>query len=96
MKLSTAQFHAPVQSIPELRFEDQRLSSFSGCVLRQVFQRLNLRERLQECFAHRDDRLIVGFRSIVLITIVHLMLGFRGCETSGATETIRWCCARWA
>ena len=78
MKLSKAQIHAPVQSIPELRFEDQRLTSFSGCVLLHVlFQRLNLRERLEECFEHRNDRLIVGFRSIVLIMIVHLMLGFR-------------------
>ena len=78
MKLSKAQFHAPVQSIPDLRFEDQRLSSFSGCVLLQaLFQRLHLREKLQECFEHRVDRLIVGFRSIVLIMIVHLMLGFR-------------------
>ncbi len=78
MKRSKAQFHAPVQSIPEIRFEDQRLTSFSGCVLLQaLFQRLDLRERLGECFEHRDDRLIVGFRSIVLIMIVHLMLGFR-------------------
>jgi len=78
VKLSRAQFHAPVQSIPELRFEDQRLTSFSGCVLLQaLFQRLSIGERLQECFAHRDDRLVVGFRTIMLILIVHLMLGFR-------------------
>ena len=67
-----------VQNIPELRFEDQRLTSFAGCVLFQaLFQKLRLAERLQECFEHRSDKLIVGFRSIVLIMIVHLMLGFR-------------------
>lgn len=78
MKLSKSQVHTNVQSIPELRFEDQRLSSFSGCVLLQrLFQNLNLRGRLQECFDHREEKLIVGFPTIVLIVIVHLMLGFR-------------------
>jgi len=78
VKLSRSQFHTNVQSIPELRFEDQRLTSFSGCVLLQeLFRRLKLRDRLRECFEHRSDRLIVGLPSIVLIMIVHLMLGFR-------------------
>ena len=78
MKVSKSQMHTFVQSIPELRFEDQRLSSFSGCILIQaLFQKMKLRERLGKCFAHRSDRLIVGFPSIVLIMIVHLMLGFR-------------------
>ena len=78
MKLSKTQFHANVHSFPELRFEDQRLSSFSGSVVLQaLFQKLRLRDRLQECFAHRSEALVVGFRSVVLILIVHLMLGYR-------------------
>lgn len=78
MKLSKSQIHLSVQSIPELRFEDQRLTSFSGCVLfQEMFRRLKLRDRLRECFAHRSERLMVGFPSTVLIMIVHLMLGFR-------------------
>ena len=78
MKLSKSQVHTNVQSIPELRFEDQRLTSFSGCILLQrLFQKLDLRDRLRECFGHRSEKLIVGFPTIVLIMIVHLMLGFR-------------------
>jgi hypothetical protein len=78
VKLSKAQIHAPVQSFPELRFEDQKLTSFSGSiVLQALFQKLKLRMRLQECFEHRSDKLIVGFPSIVLIMIIHLMLGYR-------------------
>ena len=78
MKLSKSQVHTNVQSIPELRFEDQRLSSFSGCVLLQrLFQKLSLRDRLRKCFEHRAERLVVGFPTILLIMIVHLMLGFR-------------------
>jgi hypothetical protein len=46
-------------------------------LLQALFKKLKLRDRLQECFEHRTDRLIVGFRSITLIMIVHLMLGFR-------------------
>jgi Transposase DDE domain group 1 len=78
VKLSKSQVHTNVQGIPELCFEDQRLSSFSGCVLLQrLFQNLNLGDRLRECFEHRGEKLIVGFPTIVLIMIVHLMLGFR-------------------
>ena len=78
MKLSKSQVHTNVQGIPELRFEDQRLSSFSGCVLLQrLFQNLSLGDRLQRCFEHRPEKLVVGFPTIVLIVIVHLMLGFR-------------------
>ena len=78
MKLSKSQIHFSVQSIPELRFEDQRLTSFSGCVLLQeLFRGLRLRSRLRECFEHRSEGLMVGFPSVVLILIVHLMLGFR-------------------
>jgi len=78
VKLSKSQVHTNVQSIPELRFEDQRLSSFSGCVLLQrLFQNLSLVDRLRRCFEHRPERLVVGFPTIVLIMIVHLMLGFR-------------------
>jgi len=78
VKLSKSQIHLSVQSIPELRFEDQRLTSFSGCVLLQeLFRRLRLLCRLRECFEHRSERLMVGFPSVVLILIMHLMLGFR-------------------
>ena len=78
MKLSKTQIHAPVHSFPELRFENQRLTSFSGSVVLQaLFQKLRLRSRLQDCFSHRNDKMVVGFRCIVLIMIVHLMLGFR-------------------
>jgi len=78
VKLSRSQFHRSVQSVPELHFEDQRLTSFSGSILvQELFRKLRLRERLQECFEHRTERLMVGFPTTVLILIVHLMLGFR-------------------
>lgn len=78
MKLSKTQFHSNVHSFPELHFEDQRLTSFSGAVVLQaLFQKLKMSARLQECFSHRNDKLVVGFRTVALMLIVHLMLGYR-------------------
>ncbi len=78
MKSSRAQNHTRVYSLPELRFEDQRLTSYSGLVLLQVlFRHLGLRERLQQCFLHVSKGLIVGLPKATMIPIVHLMLGNR-------------------
>jgi hypothetical protein len=78
VKLSKSQFHSNVHSFPELHFEDQRLTSFSGAVMLQaLFQKLKLSHRLQECFGHRSEKLVVGFRAVALILITHLMLGYR-------------------
>ena len=53
MKLSKAHFHSRVHKIPELCFEDQRLSSFSGLIILQAFfTRLDLKRRLKKCFEH--------------------------------------------
>jgi hypothetical protein len=78
VKISKSQIHARVQNIPELRFEDQRLTSYSGIVILQaLFKKLGLSDRLRECFEHRTERLIVGFGTVVRILILHLMLGHR-------------------
>jgi len=78
VKFSKAHFHHPVYKIPELRFEDQRLSSFSGLVLiQELFFKLDLRNRLKRCFHHIHSSAVVGFHVVTLILIVHLMLGHR-------------------
>ena len=69
-----ARFH----KIPRLRFEDQRLTSFGGVIVFQVlFQRLNLKARLKQCFQPVKGSAIFGPHRIVLLLIVHLLLGFR-------------------
>lgn len=78
MKLSRAQTHCRVYKLPELRFEDQRLTSFSGTViLHALFKSMNIRGKLQQCFAHRQKGIVVGFHSVALLLIIHLMLGYR-------------------
>ena len=52
MKISKAQILRRVYSIPEIRFEDQRLSSYSGLVvIQELFKRLQLRSRLAGMFS---------------------------------------------
>ena len=78
MKSSKAQIHLHVYRLPQLRFEDQRLTSFSGLVLLQaLFRKLGLQERLHSCFAHLSKGLVIGLPKVTMLLIVHLMLGYR-------------------
>ena len=78
MKLSKAHFHSRVHKIPELCFEDQRLSSFSGLIIFQAFfTRLDLKRRLKKCFEHIPCSSSIGIHTVALIIIIHITLGFR-------------------
>jgi hypothetical protein len=76
MKLSRSQVRRKTHSIPTLRFEQQKLTSFSGLLLFQVlFDRLDLRRRLRVCFA--TSGAIYGRSVLFLGLVVHLLLGYR-------------------
>ncbi len=78
MKSSKAQILAKVHKIPTIRFEDQRLTSFSGLVIFQaLFSNMQLKKRLHSCFDHLKTSSIFGRHLIVMLLIVHLLLGFR-------------------
>ena len=78
MKYSKAQIQAKFHKIPVIRFEDQRLTSFSGLlVFQQLFKRIDLKNRLKKCFAHLKISPIFGRHLVVMLLIVHLLLGFR-------------------
>jgi hypothetical protein len=78
VKSSKAQILAKFHKIPALRFEDQKLTSFSGLLIFQVlFRRLNLKQRLYQCFSNGKVSPIFGRHLVVLLIIVHLILGFR-------------------
>lgn len=76
MKLSRSQVRRKTQTLPELRFEQQTLTSYAGLVLFQaLLARLQLPERLRACFARSSaaydrPRLFLGL-------VVHLLLGLR-------------------
>lgn len=78
MKSSKAEIQAKFHKIPVIKFEDQRLTSFSGLLIFQLlFRRIGLKERLKKCFDHLKVSPIFGRHLVVLLLIVHLLLGFR-------------------
>ncbi len=78
MKSSKAAVHRKTHALPELRSEEQQLTSFSGLVLiQQLFTHLELKQRLRDCFRHLTTSPIFGWPSIVLLLIVHALLGYR-------------------
>ena len=78
MKCSKASIHRKTHRIPEIRFEDQHLTSFAGLVVFQaLFNQLGLKEHLTACFRHLKVSPIFGHGLTVLLLIVHLLLGYR-------------------
>ena len=78
MKYSKNEIYSRVRKIPEIRFEDQRLTSFAGLVIFQsLFSNLHLKERLWQCFTHLKVSSIYGHHVVVLLLIVHLLIGYR-------------------
>lgn len=78
MKCSKAEIHRKTHRIPEIRFEDQKLTSFAGLVVYQaLFSRIGLKQQLSGCFRHLKVSSIFGHGTVVLLLIVHLLLGYR-------------------
>ena len=78
MKRSKSSIHRKTFCLPEIRFEDQQLTSFAGLVLFQsLFQHLALKVQLGRCFRHLKVSPIYGHGLVVMILIVHLLLGYR-------------------
>jgi hypothetical protein len=78
VKSSKSQIQAKFHKIPAIRFEDQKLTSFSGLLVFQLlFKRLELKERLKKCFANMKTSSIFGRHLVVLLLIVHPLLGLK-------------------
>ncbi len=78
MKSSKSQIHAKFHTIPDIRFEDQQLTSFSGLLIFQLlFKQLKLKKRLKKCFEFMKVSPIFGHHLVVMLLIVHLLMGFR-------------------
>jgi hypothetical protein len=78
MKISKSAVHWKARALPEIRFEDQQLTSFAGLVVFQpLLERLALKGRLRGCFEHLKVSPSFGHASIVMLLIVHLLIGYR-------------------
>jgi len=78
VKSRKSEIHSKVHAIPQIQFEAQSLTSYSGLVIFQaLFQKLELKCKLKKCFSHLNFSPIFGHHVIVMYLIVHLLLGFR-------------------
>ena len=97
MKFSKQAILARVHKIPSIRFEDQQLTSFGGAIVFQMlFQRLNLKARLKQCFRPVKGSAVFGPHRIVCCCSSCICCWASGaCATSTIIETILWCSACW-
>jgi len=90
MKCSRAEVHCKTHSLPQLRFEDSQLTSFSGLILiQELFLRLGLKERLRRCFSHLKVSPIFGYPTLVLC-LVTFCSDTGSCGICVTMRTTRW------
>jgi len=78
MKVSKKAVRSRATSIPEIRFEDQDLTSFGGLVVFQkLFEAISLKDGLRRCVRHLRSSSSYGLGTILLLLVTHLMLGWR-------------------
>lgn len=78
MKSSRAEIHSRVHGVPDVRFDDEKMTSFGGLVVFQLlFKRLELKARLRGCFGAVDRARSFGIATVTLQLIVQILLGFR-------------------
>ena len=78
MKYSKSEIMSRAYKIPDLKFEDQNLTSFAGLIIFQpLMLGLEIKNRLFHCFRHLKTSRAFGHHVITLLLIVHLLLGYR-------------------
>lgn len=78
MKHSKSDVRCKTPGLPKLRFDDQKLTSFSGLIIFQsLFYDLQLKRRITRCFSHRAASPIFSTTSVVLLLVVNIILGYR-------------------
>ncbi len=57
MRFAKRDIYTKASSVPQLKFEDQQLTSYAGIVVFQkLFAKLHLRERIRGACAHLGER----------------------------------------
>ena len=78
MKHSKSDVRCKLTCLPQLRFDEQQLSSFSGLIVfQQLIIDLDLKRRLSRCFEHQKSKPPFSPTSIVLILVVSILLGYK-------------------
>jgi hypothetical protein len=83
MKYRRSEVQSKAHALPELRFEEQALTSFAGLVIFQkFFASIDLKSRLRCCFQRRRSGKVFHPATVFLQLIVHRLLGFRELQDS--------------
>ena len=83
MKSSKSKVQSKAHSLPDVKFENQALTSFAGLILLQkFFAAMNLKQRLQNCFIYLNNGKVFNRAIIFMQLIVHVILGYRELQDS--------------
>jgi hypothetical protein len=78
LKYRRSEIQSKAHALPQLRFEDQALTSFARLVIfQEFFARIDLKRQLRRCFAPLRAKKVFPPGTVFLQLIVHLLLGFR-------------------
>ncbi|WP_185234992.1 IS1380 family transposase [Teredinibacter franksiae] len=78
MKYSKTEINSKTHAVPDVRFDDQKLTSFGGLVIFQLMLKsLNLKHRLRQCLERGQPNQTYGQATLVILLIVHITLGYR-------------------
>jgi hypothetical protein len=83
MKYSRKSIERKAYAVPNIKFEQQQLTSFAGLVILQPFlATIDFTASLARCFRHVRVGKIYGRATVFLQLIIHLLLGFRDLRES--------------
>ena len=83
MKPSKSKVQSKAHSLPDIKFENQALTSFAGLIiLQKFFAAMNLKQRLQNCFIHLNNGKVFNRATLFLQLVVHVILGYRKLQDS--------------
>ena len=78
MKSSRSHVRRKAYALPQLKFEDQTLTSFAGLMIFQkFFVAIDLNSRLSRCFRHLNLGKVFDRATGFLQLVAHLLLGYR-------------------
>ena len=83
MKYSRKSIERKAYAVPNIKFEQQQLTSFAGLVILQPFlATIDFTASLARCFRHVRVGKVYGRATVFLQLIIHLLLGFRDLRES--------------
>ena len=83
MKHSRKSVERKAHAIPNIKFEQQQLTSFAGLVILQPFlATIDFTASLARCFRHVRAGKVYGRATVFLQLIIHLLLGYRDLRES--------------